>query len=173
VRNKKRARLAAADLVLLGEVPAFERDLDVYVQAGADEEKFRVRVDRTDRLAPSLSIPLPAPGLARGEEAEFSFEYQWPVIAHLEDDTWVFDIGRLRAGGKMQVELSYPGSTPQVAEARVVQRRFGLDRLRRLGRLAARRDEPGGRILLSLDYLVERHDDLLLIDTWPSTRDGG
>jgi len=172
VRNRRRARLGAIDLVLLGEVPASERDLVVYVRADGDQEKFRVPVDRKDRLAPSISIPLPAPGLARGEEADCSFEYQWPSVAHVQEDSWVFDVNRIAHGGKMEVELVYPRSAPQVAEARVVRRRWGLDRSAKLGRLNARSDATVGRLTVEFEYVVQPHDDLLLVNTW-SPIEGG
>ncbi|HUC07705.1 MAG TPA: hypothetical protein VMR96_06410, partial [Solirubrobacterales bacterium] len=152
------------DLALLGEVPAFEHDLVVQVEADGGRERFEIPVDRRDRLSPTISVPLPAPGLAPGGEAEFSFEYEWPAIAHLKKDCWVFDLGRIPAGEVFELALAYPSPVRQFAEGRVIRRQLGFDRKVDLGRLPTRLDEHGA-FVVEFAHTIEPHDDILLVFT--------
>ncbi len=165
VRNRGARPLPMVDLALLGEVPAFEHDLVVQVKADGERERFEIPVDRRDRLSPTISVPLPAPGLAPGGEAEFSFEYEWPAIAHLTKDCWVFDVGRIPEGGVLELALAYPPSVRQLAEGRVIRRQLGLDRKVDLGRLPTRLDERTGAFVVEFRYTIEPHDDILLVFT--------
>src|SRR4051812_22864814 len=104
---------------------------------------WKPRVSRNDSMCPwigrtglhrrSLS-PFPCRAYRPGNEAEFSFEYEWPGVAHLAQDTWVFDVARMCEGGVLDVVLDYPASHLQVAEARVIRRRLGLDKSMNIGR---------------------------------------
>jgi hypothetical protein len=160
LHNRSRRSLANVEFPIAGDSRVRPGDLEI--AADIDGSPTHIDVRYVDGNSPIVVVPMPTPGLSRGEKASIRLRWTWPGMANMRGGTWMVSMTNVQSSSSVRIELNYPADHPQIAEVRLVKSLAGFQWDVPKGSLSPKLKPTGW--CFELEHSKGRLDSLVCID---------